>query len=446
MRWWAYLVVAAAAAAGVAAFALPRGQAMKMGSRIDGLIQRLRSPDVSTVESAAEELRRIAKSGVTEDEAICLLRGAAGSFPKRKFDFQSTPADLVRAAAENPTNGLTSVVAEVFSALAQPAKTEALVLLMKSSDRRAAETVIELLHAQRNAKATIEIRTTPLQREPKHADVYFPALLDFAAGPSEFEICAALLAACEAGALTPAQLALHTGKVLAIWNRLREAVRSAQTGAKPGWFWEDDYQELRGRAGLVLDIFGYLPSGEVRTELQAALQFADPKLKLLAAVSLLRAGERVPEGVIEEVAASAECRNWLHSSLAKMGKGASYPAKWNTQQAFAESEMVGWLVFPTELGRPPDDIELMRVVSQSFREGVFDWYLFRFRTREPHWAAEKGWMAGVAGPFRRADAPSPTSYGDTFSSFDKWDSMSPDDHVRSVRELIEEWQQRHSSR
>jgi hypothetical protein len=158
---WAYLVVAAAAAAGVAAFALPRGQAMKMGSRIDGLIQRLRSPDVSTVESAAEELRRIAKSGVTEDEAICLLRGAAGSFPERKFEFQSTPADLVRAAAENPTNGLTSVVAEVFSALAQPAKTEALVLLMKSSDRRAAESVIELLHSQRNAKATIETARRP---------------------------------------------------------------------------------------------------------------------------------------------------------------------------------------------------------------------------------------------------------------------------------------------
>jgi hypothetical protein len=33
------------------------------------------------------------------------------------------------------------------------------------------------------------------------------------------------------------------------------------------------------------------------------------------------------------------------------------------QEAFAESDMVNWLTYPTELGHVPDKIELMQVLT-----------------------------------------------------------------------------------
>jgi hypothetical protein len=101
--------------------------------------------------------------------------------------------------------------------------------------------------------------------------------------------------------------------------------------------------------------------------------------------------------------------------------------------------MVEWLAHPLEMRSPPDIIELKRVISghRGPKQGIFDWYLFRFRTLEPHWGAKDGWLAGVAGPFRREDAPSPVSYGDTVSTFMKWDSLQPEQHVRVARGLTE---------
>jgi hypothetical protein len=107
--------------------------------------------------------------------------------------------------------------------------------------------------------------------------------------------------------------------------------------------------------------------------------------------------------------------------------------------------MVDWLMYPTELNAVPDEIELMKVVTvdTGLTDGIYDYYLFRFRTHEPHWAAKDGWMAGVSGPYLRKDEPTTESLGDTFSSFTKWDAKTPDEHVGDVQELMDRW--RHHS-
>jgi hypothetical protein len=75
--------------------------------------------------------------------------------------------------------------------------------------------------------------------------------------------------------------------------------------------------------------------------------------------------------------------------------------------------------------------------------GWADYYLFRFRTAPPHWAARYGWIAGVAGPFLRKDAPTIQALGDTFSTFTPWDRKPPAEHVEDVRELMKTWRERH---
>jgi hypothetical protein len=97
-------------------------------------------------------------------------------------------------------------------------------------------------------------------------------------------------------------------------------------------------------AGLLLDLLGYLPGQQVRSELRSALKFQDPKLKHFAITSLLRQGEKVDNAEIEKVASSPEIRNWLYRILAKLGQSFLFPEKYRTQQAFSESEMVTWLI------------------------------------------------------------------------------------------------------
>lgn len=210
--------------------------------------------------------------------------------------------------------------------------------------------------------------------------------------------------------------------------------------------WEEAYGESRNDAALLLDLLGHFPGGRVEKQLQEALEYQDPRLKHFAIISLLRHGKPVDKKHVEDVARHAEMRNWLYSALEKLGKTALFPEKYRTQKSFAEADMVNWLVYPTELNRVPDEIELMKVVTidTGLPDGIYDYYLFRFRTKKPHWSAKDGWMAGVSGPYLRKDQPTTQALGETFSSFEKWDAKSPSEHVGDTRELMKRWREYHS--
>jgi hypothetical protein len=210
--------------------------------------------------------------------------------------------------------------------------------------------------------------------------------------------------------------------------------------------WEEPYDNARADGELLLDIFGYVPADPVEKPLRDALALKDLRLKHFAIASLLRLGKDVDRSDVEDVARQPEMRNWLYRALEEFDKTDLFPARFRTQQAFAEADMVNWLVYPTELARLPDEIELMKVVTIDTKlpGGVYDYYLFRFRTNPPHWAAKEGWMAGVSGPFLRGDEPTTEALGETFSSFAKWDSKKPEEHVGDTRELLERWRKFHA--
>jgi hypothetical protein len=136
-------------------------------------------------------------------------------------------------------------------------------------------------------------------------------------------------------------------------------------------------------------------------------------------------------------------RNLLFDHLKDKDLTELMPARYRTQAALAESNMVRWLLYPTELGRAPDQIEMKKVLSIDTEsdDGILDYYLFRFRTLPPHWAAKDGWMAGVAGPFVRKESPTTDSNGGTFSDFEPWASRTPAEHMGDVQELLEGWRQ-----
>lgn len=158
--------------------------------------------------------------------------------------------------------------------------------------------------------------------------------------------------------------------------------------------------------------------------------------RLAPVTDAVTAGRMPDPDAVFELAANPETRNALFVALRDAGKADYFPPQFATREAFAESNLVDWLGHPNELTVAPDEIELVKVVTIPTAEaGDVEWYLFKFRVRPPHWAADKGWMAGAAGPYPKGGDP--TAVVDapgTFSELESMSTHSPDEHVHLMHE------------
>ncbi|MBN1513902.1 MAG: hypothetical protein JXB13_17935 [Phycisphaerae bacterium] len=147
-------------------------------------------------------------------------------------------------------------------------------------------------------------------------------------------------------------------------------------------------------------------------------------------IDAVRAGSEPDAEQVRQSAANPATRKVLYDTLLFHQRLDLFPAAYRTWEAMAEADLVFWLCHPNELGSPPDAIELMETVPDPAGTGGSPrtYFVFRFKTHPPHWAAPEGWLAGVAGPFATAGDPKPGGTG-TFSRFESYDSHSPEEHV-----------------
>jgi len=381
------------------------------------------------------------EQGLSIEEGILALKAASKEFPPRKYGFKDTSVDLIRAVAAHPQTAYIPVVTELYPTYNNKAKEEALRLLAAIEDREAAIAFMNVLRTWARSGHVPALPTHPLRDKPRNADVFFPDILGYADIEAfEWDIYLLLLTYLQANLISYDSVSSYSTQILDSYHKYEDKLVAAQQNEGVAWMWEEEYRKWRNIASVILDVMGYFPFTEVERELQEALTYNDPRLKFFAIISLLRQGKEVSSESVREVARAPEMRNFLYQELAKFNQTTLYPEEFRTQEAFAESDMVNWLVFPTELARVPDEIELMKVVSIDTKtpDGILDYYVFRFRTFPPHWAAKDGWMAGIAGPFLRKDAPSTVSYGATFSAFESWESRTPEEHVRKILGLFVE--------
>jgi hypothetical protein len=205
---------------------------------------------------------------------------------------------------------------------------------------------------------------------------------------------------------------------------IERAVPFQQEVIRVEWLVEFDYEPISMEARRLLDVLGHLSGEEVLGTLRDALTLADPYLRCAAVVSLLLRGQTVGEGDVEAVAACRLTRVTLWEKLRELGMESLMPLRWRANDVLAASDLTRWLAHSSELGEPPEEIELMKRFRIRDDDGQLDdAFLFRFRTFPKPWEPGEGWMAGMAGPYRDGvalDSP--------WSCFKHWDSMSPDEH------------------
>lgn len=148
----------------------------------------------------------------------------------------------------------------------------------------------------------------------------------------------------------------------------------------------------------------------------------------------LSAGQEPAAADLQRFAGDRETRQVLYDALKGHDRLALFPKAFGTPELLAEGALVLWLCHPNELAAPPDEIERMAEVPAPASQGRgARYFVFRFRTKPPHWAAKDGWMAGIAGPYD-GTGPLPVELSGTFSRFEAFDSRTPEEHVRVTLE------------
>jgi hypothetical protein len=183
--------------------------------------------------------------------------------------------------------------------------------------------------------------------------------------------------------------------------------------------------------GVVLLGFALLV---INLVLGSARQRRQARARLAPVLDPLDAGRQPDPAVVRRLAADRQTRNDLYDALAERGQQALFPPEYSTRPAFAESDLAAWLSHPNELKQSPAEMQLSQVVTLPSDAGPVEYYLFRFRTRDPHWAAGKGWMAGVSGPYPKDPAAPLAAPAGTFSELEPFDVKPPQDHVQAFHE------------
>lgn len=403
------------------------------------ILASLKSKRLSEREAAIEKLEVMANRGLSVSQGKMVLRAAAEKYPRRKYSFLDTATTLVEVAAAKPFPDYVPIILELFPQYSEGARKQSLYMLNVMPEREAAEAYLKLLDSFARKAPIPYLILGDLERNPRHADVFFPSLLKLTTlSKFKYSIYLLLLSFLQKGLLQHEQIHLHLKRLYSAYAKCEEKLMAQQQPSGIAWIWRERYLRLRADAALYLDLFGYLPGKETRKFLRNALKYFDPRLKYFALISMLRLGQPVAAKHITEVAASAEMRSHLFGEMEKMKKSHLFPKKFKNQRALAESNMVNWLTYPTELGRVPDEIELMKIISIQTENSseIADYYLYRFRTHKPHWSAKSGWMAGVSGPYFQNAGLAVDSATDTFSCFEPWDSTFPEEHLGRIVQLV----------
>lgn len=177
--------------------------------------------------------------------------------------------------------------------------------------------------------------------------------------------------------------------------------------------------------GFVAWRVGATQRGAARVYRQLAQRISPVEARLVS-------GQDPDQGEIVRLASDRETRVILYDSLDHHGKRQLFPAEYATPEKIAEGVLVLWLLHPNELNAAPDEVELMATEpAPGETSSPRSYFLFRFRTKPPHWAAKKGWLAGVVGPY----AQSPRT-AMPFSMFEPYDSRTPAGHIQVMHDVV----------
>lgn len=401
-------------------------------SSVRALVPKLLSASAATRERAFEALERAHETDepyvttfvIPEREAIARLHVATHlAFPPQPLSWQDPAHELVFPLVRSPHAALVAPIRALYPAAPPRVQTAMLAILGAIATRRAAQAILACV-VEHGWPARIYPRVwTELRKLARFGDALFPELL-LRAGKHIGDVTDVFAGAVASGALDIDALDLAPLAPLVeaeLAKVLARAERAQRPGAAITWRFGERYAPIRAACGTWLDLAGYFARPRLVALVRRGTKLADPRLAAFAASAHLRQGGTVAAPLLARIAASHETRDLLWSLLDTLDQARLFPEAWRTWDAFAASHMVAWLAHPSELGREPDAIEQMAVLSHRGR----CIYVFRFLDG-------KTWKAGLCGPFVKRGRPAPVYGPATFSRFEPWGTRTAEEHATAI--------------
>jgi len=391
------------------------------GSR--AILEDLSSLDPARRKQAKTSLRR---HKFRKSDLPALYEAIERQYPDDTDRFLSTRHALFRVLWKVNDPSTVDFIRRVHSSLPDNPDIRfcALRTLSEMSTEQSLRLLLDILIAHEPALGlSIHALFVPLLQNPKHAQVLFPKLFE-ALKTREYKhpIYCLAIAYRDNDRLSDTVIA----------NCRAVLMQDYETALQDRETLPEDSQEYADAVALlqvVLDLMASFPGDpEIAAVLRSRLNDPTPAICLFAANSLVALGRDLPPECLDRIAADPSTRLDLYEHLQKLGQSQLFPPAYHTQLHFAEAQMVRWLCFPTEMGKPPDRIECIasREVTTAGRRGRV--YLFRYFYEDD----DSGWMVGLSGP-QPSDPAQVSSQGHlTFSHFHKLDEMSTDEHFDSL--------------
>jgi len=189
---------------------------------------------------------------------------------------------------------------------------------------------------------------------------------------------------------------------------------------------------------IILAIFAFLTYRTFAFQAEGKKFNEECMMRIQPLYEKLKNGQTLTKEDIFLYAQDIKTREITYKFLKENNMTDLFPKEYYTIVNAAETNLVNWLMFPTELGVCPNEIDYIKRVSIDFDgENHFVHYeVFKYRVNEPHRAAKDGWTLGVVGPYFDDSQPYEHFPSSTFSRGSPMDKISPEMEVEWVHKNI----------
>lgn len=401
------------------------------------VLRRLNDPDVEVKEVAFENVSGyddLDSSPVIDstDQLALLKIGLTHEFPvHQRRHWDHSEEKVISALWFRPNGEYASIISTLYANATPSAKLASLVLLAVQGTEEAAIVFSQCIKSSGWPDRLYQRVFIELRHLLPHAKHLFPDLI-LHADEQLANITNTFVKAMMDGRLEPDDLLPAKAHVEKLVSEDVQVAKVLQQPSSGSWMEDEEYWTIRTRLGAALDIIGWIPGANLDST-KEALDFTDNQIRMFAMGALLRQGNEPSPELLEELAASHAIRNNFFYLLKSRDRLDLFPPDLLTLDAFAASEMVGWLSYPSELGEPPKELELIaRICGEE--EGIKKVaYLWRFSTEDGKH------FAGMSGSYDVQAEIGPVFGDHTFSAFNEWDSMSKEKHIEAIVQTLEDW-------
>ena len=167
--------------------------------------------------------------------------------------------------------------------------------------------------------------------------------------------------------------------------------------------------EILNNLELACDVAQYFMNATIIDKLYDALKLGENNVNYYAVSTLLESGKSIPGNVVVDLANDLLYANITYSLLEKYDLLSMFPAELADTVYLAKSDLIRWLVYPTELGKAPDEIEYLGKIKKGD-----EYHIFRYKSDSSNLSDElKGeWLIGWS-----------NKDGGTFSNFDLYSAF-----------------------